>query len=205
MENKKERKLPTFELLNQYHEETEKNRKRTAEYAESVREKEALVQALKVKRDNAVKSSVVEGVSKDKELEEVNEQLTKAESDLTIAKQKYEVARHIGSRTITLKDLENAFKAWSNEYQEEYVEAAIEEQRKAKELYVEKSLEIARIRAHYEELARTVTFLVHPKAITTLYRLNGYGTRQREQYAMISDFDNEQLLRGVVPRSIKGE
>lgn len=199
------KKLPVFELLNKYNEETEQHRERAAQYAASVREAEALVQALKVRKDNALKAAVVEGKNNEAELNELEEQLAKAERDLTIAKQKQQVAAHISNRKISLADIDKAFSAWTNQYQTEQVDPAIEEVRKAKEQYVEKYLNLANVLTNYEEQARTVTFTVKPKAITIIYRLLGFGTEKRRKYATISDYDNEQLNRGVMPRSMKDE
>lgn len=196
------KKLPRFELLSSFHKETEQHRKRGAEYAASVKEAEALVQELKLKKDNAINAEVVNGVNNKVELGELTAQLENAERDLTIARQKYQVASHISSRTITLQDVETAFLEFSKQYQDDHVEATIEELRKAKEAYAEKYIELARVLKHHDEMNREVTFTVKPKAITTLYGIRGLGTRQRREYATISEYDNEQLQNGILPRSI---
>ncbi|MGD7021508.1 hypothetical protein ACQCVK_02885 [Rossellomorea vietnamensis] len=196
------KKLPTFDLMEKYHAETKAQQQRAAEYAAAVKDAEALVNELELKRDNALNAAVVDGEQNDKELQALDKELAKAEAALVTAKQKREVAIKLGSRSISLQDVEREFQAFSKQYKDEQVEAAIEELRKAKEEYAKKYIELARVLEHHDDMAREVTFTVKPKAITTLYRISGFGTELRRKYATISEYDNEQLERGVLPRSI---
>jgi Fe2+ transport system protein B len=199
-------KLPTFDLLDDYNKETERQRERIEQMAAAVKEAETRSQALKLRKDNALQAAVLNNEDNTAEITKVDKQLEKAESELTLAKQKEQVARNIADRTITLQDVERAFYEFGRVYQEEVVEDKLGAIRAAKEEYVKAYLDYVNVKEQYEKMAREVTHLVHPKAFTTLYGLKGFGTVSRREYVTISDYDNEQLQRGATPRSMsRGE
>ncbi|MEH7439545.1 hypothetical protein V7182_18875 [Neobacillus drentensis] len=200
----KAKQLPTFELINKYNEETEKQHEVAAKHREEVTHAQALVQALNFRYEEAVKDAVVNNADNAQLVDELSEQLTKAERDLANKKRMQQVAASYNKRTITRKDVERELKTFQNTYQSEVMKPAMKELRKAKEAYISAYLDCARKVAHFDEQARHAFITVNPsyKGYNVPYSV-GFTTRDDVSSKSLTDADLRELSRGLQPSSLK--
>lgn len=197
-----EKKLPKFELIEVYNEETERSLELQQKYTQQVTEAEMLVKALNMRYETAVKAAVMEDKDNAAELEEICEQLDKAERSLNDNKRMKQVSSTVNKRTVTAEGIKQGLNQYEETYQKAYFNPAAKKLRELKEAYIEQFLEVLRIEAHFNEEARNAVYTVNPSAIGVPYSV-GFGTQQNINHKCITDVDLIELSRGQKPRSLQ--
>lgn len=198
----KEKKLPTFQILDTYNAETAKGFEVQSQYRKKITEAQGLLNALNFRYEAAVKAAVLEGKNNSTELEEISEQLEKAERDLSNKKRMQQVVQLVNKRTVTVEDVDREFKLFRNEYQNEVIKKSEKELRKAKEFYITTYLEHTSKINHFDEQARTVVNTINPNTIGVPYSV-GFKTQDNIRHKCITGEDLHALKRGMKPLSLQ--
>jgi multidrug efflux pump subunit AcrA (membrane-fusion protein) len=200
----KEKQLPTFEGINKYNEETQAQQALSQKHAAQVNEAQALVSSLEYLYEQELKKVVTEGKDGSEQLEQLSEQLNKAERDLSNKKRMQQVARSVGKRSVSKEDIEQQLRAFQNRYQSEVIAPSEKELRKFKEAYINAFLEHMNKINHFDNVARSAFFTVNPS-------YNGYNipfevgfkTQDNRRQKLITSEDLTALERGQKPSSLK--
>jgi hypothetical protein len=196
--------LPSFNLLSEFHAETQTQLTKRQEYAARVAEAEALVNALEMRYKEAVTKAVVSGEDNTAELAKINAERAEAKQELENRKHMLSVVRSVQKRNITTADLDREFRKFQAQYQSEAIDGEIEELRRLKVEYLKQYIEIQRRIKNFESVARDVTMTINPNSISVPYSV-GYMNQPQIEHACVTQFDLKSLQLGRVPSSVRDE
>jgi hypothetical protein len=197
-------KLPTFDLINKFNEETQQQLALTEKNKQQVDEVQALINALEYRYEQELKKLVAEGKDSSEQLDQLSEQLSKAERDLANKKRMQQVARSINKRSISKEDVERELRDFQNKYQSEIVNPSEKELRKAKEAYINAFLEHKQKLDHFENVARSAFFTINPSySVYSIPYEVGFKTQDNIRNKCITDEDLDALAQGKQPNSLK--
>jgi hypothetical protein len=190
-----------FDLLNTYNEESRKTLKVMQKYNDQEKEAQQLVNTLKMRYEDTVRKHVTEDMDYTEELQKINGELGAAEADLKNKQRMRLVASKVDKRAISKQLLESEFRKYQAQYQEEHVDAAIMEIRKAKEAYIKKFLKYMGTVNDFNTQAREVHNVLYPNNPFMSYSVGFKSTPHRESNT-ITSYDLQSLERGLMPKSV---
>lgn len=197
----KEKQLPTFDLINKFHEGQAKNAEVQVKYRQGEDEAKALVQALNYRYEQALKASVTENADNEKLIDELAEQLDTAEKDLSKKKRKAKVAEAVNKNTVTRNDILRGLSIYQSEYQRDVIQPKLKELRKKKEEYISEYLELKQIIDHFDKEAKSSYFAVKPDAASVPYSV-GFVSKARKASKSLTEKDLIELSQGKQPSSL---